>query len=160
MNKFIYKLFLFFAPIVSFFLLGLFIPPTPRASDSLLFAHKQKDHLLQHAESPRMIFVGGSNLSFGLNSKIIEDELDVNPINTGIHALIGLQYMFRNTIQYIKEGDVVVLALEYQHFYQDNNQVSEELFRTIFDVDRSKLKLLNLTQALGPYCIHTEVFTI
>ena len=149
MRKFIYKLTRFAVPIMVFFVSGLFLPVTPRASQSLLFATSQKDELLLHVETPRIIFVGGSNLSFGLNSQMIKDELNINPINTGVHASIGLRYMLENTIQYIREGDIVILALEYSHFYRDYNYVSDELLRTIFDVTPSNAKLLNLQQAIG-----------
>ena len=149
MKDFILKLVRFAMPMVFFSLLGLFLPATPRASKSLLFANQKKDELLQHAKPPRMIFVGGSNLSFGINSEIIKNELNVSPLNTAVHASIGIRYMLENTIQYIKEGDTVVLAFEYEHFYRDYNYTSEELLRTIFDVDISKIKLLNFRQAIS-----------
>ena len=148
MNKFIFKLVLFLIPIFSISVLGLLLPPTPRASTSLLLSYIQKDKLLKTKESPRMIFVGGSNLSFGLNSQMIKDELNINPINTGVHANIGLQYMLNNTIQYIKAGDVVVLAPEYHIFFRDYHSTSEELFRSVFDVNPSKVQLLSIQQAI------------
>ena len=140
-------------PFVCFCASGVLLPVTPRASKSLLFANKQKDELLIHVESPRMIFIGGSNLSFGLNSQMIKDELKINPINTGVAAAIGTKYMLENTLQYVKEGDVIILALEYANFYSDYNGVSEQLFRTIFDVDKAKINLLSLRQVfrLFPY---------
>ncbi len=153
MNKFINKLVWFTTPIMVCCALGLLLPVTPRASKSLIIANKHKDELLLNTKPPRLIFVGGSNLSFGLNSKMIKNELNVNPINTGVHASIGLRYMLENTIQYIREGDVVVLSLEYGHFYRNYNYVSEELLRTIFDIHLSRIKLLNLRQTvkLIPY---------
>ena len=141
MKKFILKIILF---TVSFLMitavLGLFLPPTPRASKSLLFAKIKKDSLLKNTISPRVIFVGGSNLSFGLNSKTIKDSLKLNPINTAVHASIGLQHMMDNTIQFIKEGDIVVLAPEYDHFYGSFVYGSEELLRTVVDVTFLPLK--------------------
>ena len=100
-----------------------------------------------------MIFVGGSNLSFGLNSQIIKDKLKINPINTGVHADLGMRYMLENTIQYVKEGDIIILAFEYSLFYIGYNDVSEILLRTILDVDPAKVKILNIRQAvrLVPY---------
>ncbi len=134
---------------VVFLILGLFLPTTPRVSKSLLFAELKKDSLLKNSPSPRIIFIGGSNLCFGLNSQKIKDSLNLNPINTAISARIGLNYMLSNTIQYVKEGDIVVLVPEYRHFYRDYNYVSEELFRTIFDVNLSKIRLLNPIQMLN-----------
>jgi hypothetical protein len=153
MKKIITKIIWFALPLIALFFLGLLLPPTPRASTSLLFADQQKDSLLRNVASPRIIFVGGSSVSFGLNSQVIKDSLHLNPINTGVHASIGLKYMMENTAQYIKKGDIVVLMPEYQLLYEDYNDVSEELARTIFDVNKSKYRLLNFKQrfALLPY---------
>ena len=134
---------------VLFLILGLFLPTTPRVSKSLLFAELKKDSLLKNSPSPRIIFIGGSNLCLGLNSQKIKDSLNLNPINTAITGAIGLNYMLSNTLQYVKEGDIVVLVPEYEQFYRDYNSVSEELFRTIFDVNLSKIRLLNPIQILN-----------
>jgi hypothetical protein len=116
MNKLIKKITLVIIPIILFIFLGISLPTTPRASKSLLFANLKKDYLLKNVESPRMIFIGGSNLSFGLDSQKIKISLGINPINTGVHAGIGLKYMLDNTIQYIKNGYIIILIPEYHHF--------------------------------------------
>jgi hypothetical protein len=90
--------------------------------------------------------VGGSNLSFGLNSQMILDSLHLNPVNTAIHARIGLKYIMDNTIQHVKKEDIVVLVPEYMHFLKEYDFVSDELLRTIFDVNISNYKLLSSKQ--------------
>ncbi len=115
--------------------IGLLLPTTPRASQSLLFAKIDKDSLLKNTPSPRIIFIGGSNLSFGLNSQMIKDSLGVNPINTGIHASIGLIYMMDNSINYIRSGDVVIISPEYEQFYGNFAYGKEELLRTVCEVN-------------------------
>ena len=127
---------------------GLILPPTPRASKSLLFANKQKDSLLINTKEPRIIFVGGSNLSFGLNSYEIKDSLNLNPVNTAIHASIGLKYMLENTLQYLKNGDIIILAPEYSHFFRSYEYTSDELLRITFDVNPEKRKFLSLKQEI------------
>jgi hypothetical protein len=116
-------------------IIGFLLPVTPRASKSLLYAKIQKDSLLKNTDSPRIIFVGGSNLSFGINSQMILDSLHLNPINTAIHASIGLEYMMDNTLNYIKKGDVIILAPEYSHFYGRSIYGGEELLRTVADIN-------------------------
>lgn len=147
MRPFLCRLFWFVLPIVLVLVIGILLPPTPRASTSFLFAGPQKDRLLQETASPRIIFVGGSNLTFGLNCQMIRDSLNLNPINTGLHAMMGLRYMLENTIQYVKEGDIVVLCLEYNQFHRDYNAPSEELMRMVLDVQFSKIKLLSPGQS-------------
>jgi hypothetical protein len=146
MNKFVFKTFLFLIPVLLILISGIFLPPTPNASKSFLFAAIKKDSLLKYTLGPRIIFIGGSNLGFGLNSRMIKDSLSLNPINTGIGAGMGLKYMLENTLQYIKENDLIIIAPEYVHYFKDYEIVSEDLFRTVFDVSPDKLKLLSFKQ--------------
>jgi hypothetical protein len=146
MLKFLRKGLWFMLILFLFLLTGLFLPTTPRASKSLLAASVQKDSLMKCVESPRIIFVGGSNLSFGLNSQMIKDSLGLNPINTGIHAAIGLIYMMDNTLQYIREGDIIILIPEYEQFYGNFAYGAEELLRMVFDESPSNIKLLHPRQ--------------
>lgn len=148
MKKFIKKIIIFILPVVLFFLMGVFLPTTPRASKSLLMSSVNKNLLLKNTTNPRIIFIGGSNLSFGLNSQMIKDSLQINPINTGIHFSIGIKYMIDNSLDYIQKGDIVILIPEYQHYYRSLNYTSEELFRTIFDIDLNNLKYLNFYQII------------
>jgi hypothetical protein len=126
--------------------LSLFLPTTPRASISLLFAEIKKDSLLIATPSTRIIFIGGSNLSFGLNCQVIKDSLKINPINTAITAGLGIKYMLENTMKYVKKGDIIVFVPEYEHFHIDWNSVSTELLRTVIDVNRSNINLLSKKQ--------------
>ncbi|MGI4020855.1 MAG: hypothetical protein ACRYFA_05060 [Janthinobacterium lividum] len=100
----------------------------------MLYSQIDKNELLKNTPSPRIIFVGGSNLAFGLDSKRIKDSLLLNPINTGIHINIGLKYMLANTIKYIKAGNIIVLAAEYQQFYGTLADGESELFSLVTDV--------------------------
>jgi len=151
MRKFLYQIFWFVIILLLLLVIGVFLPATPRASKSLIFINVLKDSLMKKIESPRIIFIGGSNLSFGLNCQMIKDSLNINPINTGIHASIGLIYMMSNSLEFIKEGDIVILVPEYQQFYGDYayGNDGEELTRTIFDVNISKINLLNIKQIIN-----------
>ena len=153
MKKFVRKIVLFFVPLLVLIVSGLLLPATPRARTSLLFADTQKNELLQNTETPRIIFVGGSNLSFGLDSKRVQQELGLNPVNTGLQAGIGLQYLLKNTLRYVEAGDIIVVVPEYSLFYRDYDQTSAVLLRLVFDVDRSGFKLLSYRQIINllPY---------
>lgn len=116
------------------------MPVTPRTSNLLSIAKIQKDSLLKNINNPRIIFVGGSNLSFGLNSQLIKDSLLLNPINTTLNAGIGLQYMLNNTLPYIQESDIIVIAPEYGHFYGNSAYGNEILLKIVADTDISRLR--------------------
>src|ERR1700730_2211300 len=114
MKKFLKKVFFFTLIFVGIVSIGLLLPATPRSSQSLLFGEIEKDSLLNNAPSPRIVFIGGSNLSFGINSQMIKDSLGLNPVNAAIHASIGLVYMLDHSLNYIRPGDVLVVSPEYQ----------------------------------------------
>ena len=152
-KKFFQRILIFVLPVLCVLSIMLFLPPTPREKESLLYAKHQKDSLLQNTRKPRIIFVGGSNLSFGLHSQIINDSLKLFPINTAIHASLGLKYIMESTLKYIIKDDVIVLAPEYSHFYGTNMYGREELLRTVLGVNSEDLSLLNFKQIyeITPY---------
>ena len=149
MKKFLKRILTFIIPFVIILFFGIFLPTTPRASKSLLMSKIKKDSLLLTIPSPRIIFLGGSNLSFGLNSQIIKDSLKRNPINTAIHVNIGIKHMIDNALQYIQKDDIVVLVLEYSHYYKDLNHGTEELLRSITDINIKDIKHLNIYQIVN-----------
>lgn len=134
MRSFIRKLLYFLIPLVSLTILGIFLPTTPKASTSHMFGKLKMDSLLKNVESPRLILIGGSNISLTINSQLLKDSLAVNPINTGISWTIGFAYMFDNTLKYVRPGDVIVASLEYDQFYNGAVYGGPDLARTIFDV--------------------------
>lgn len=72
-----------------------------------------KEARLNSLDSNRLILVGGSNLSFGVNSALIEEELPVKVANLSLHAGLSLTFMINQVNHLMKKGDVVVLIPEY-----------------------------------------------
>lgn len=149
MKLFIKKLGIFFSLLAIFFVIGLLLPVTPRTSASLLFGQGKKDSLLRETSSPRIIFIGGSNLSFGLNSQLIYDSLHINPINTAIHANLGLIYMMNHALPFIKKNDIVIISPEYHQFYGDIAYGSEELLRTLAEISPREISMLKRQQLIN-----------
>lgn len=82
-------------------------------------AYLDKINLLEMTQGEkRIIFIGGSNLAFGLNSEKIKEKFsEYEVINTSVHAGIGLRYILNDTKQYLGNEDIVIIAPEYSHFY-------------------------------------------
>lgn len=68
---------------------------------------------------PRILFVGGSNLAFGLDSLTIENATGIPTVNLGLHAALGMEFMLCEARGVVRKGDTVVLSLEYEHFFGD-----------------------------------------
>lgn len=120
----------------------------PIQKNDYLQAYKLKCELLEKTESPRIIFVGGSNLAFGLDSQRIKDSLQINVINYGLHAGIGLKFMIDDVTNYLRKDDIVVIAPEYSHFYNGWYGEASTLAPIQSIAGWKKLHLLNLKQIL------------
>jgi hypothetical protein len=75
-----------------------------------------KHNRLAQQPPPRVVFVGGSNLAFGLDSSEIERSLGYNIVNMGLDLSLGLDFMLREIEPFLARGDVVVISPEYEEF--------------------------------------------
>lgn len=142
MTKFATRLLIFVSLMTLIALLGMVIPLfTPH--QNLHYALIDKHDRLQKINSPRIVLIGGSNLSFGVDSRMIEDAFGIPVINTSIHAGMGLDYIIKDIIPYIKENDIVILAPEYDHFYGKAVWGYEPMISSVFAIP-SNWNLLNL----------------
>ncbi len=87
------------------------------SDDNYLAAVLEKDRLIRTTPSPKIILVGGSNLAFGIDSRMMQDSLGVPVVNMGLYAKLGLRYMLAQVRPYIRRGDIVVIVPEYDQFY-------------------------------------------
>jgi hypothetical protein len=145
MKRFISKLgvftFLFLSLIMAMF---YFLPDNP---DRYLLAYDQKIDLLRISSSaPRLLFVGGSTLSFGIDSKLIGEALHIEKvINYGLHAGMGLKYILDDVYTYTRDHDIIVIVPEYQQFYGTGAYGSIPLARIVLEHPKN-WELLNLPQ--------------
>lgn len=76
----------------------------------------KEKRLVELADSARLVIIGGSNARFGYDCQILKDTLEIEPVNMGVHIGLGLDYMFEEVREHLKEGDVLLVSPEYQHF--------------------------------------------
>jgi len=125
---------------------SLFFIPDFVSKNSILGGLLDKHETLKKIKTEKIIFVGGSNISFGLDSKKIAAEFNKPVINMGVHAGMGLEFIMNDVKSYIHKGDVVVLVPEYENFYTDNFYGEMELVSVLFDVDPSGRNLVDWKQ--------------
>lgn len=139
---------------------SLFFIPNKALVDNSLFANIDKHHRLDSLSSPKIVFIGGSNLAFGLDSKLIEDSLHIPVVNMGLHAGLGLRFMLNESKNSLKKGDIVIVAPEYHHFYNSDILNGEKvLVAMISDVDSRNLKYISFKQYihLSPLAIRYAI---
>jgi hypothetical protein len=115
MKKFLFKAFIFLLPITILILSFLLLPtPTPVS----LVSNKIKDghKLLLETSAPRIVLVGGSNLSIHIDTERIESEFNMPVINMGISAGLGLGRAMYDILPYMQKDDILIIAGEYRQF--------------------------------------------
>ena len=119
MKRFFVKLSLCIVLVYSLVMFLIFI--IPKDENSYMCEYNHKVELIEKTAEPRIIFIGGSSVAFGTDSKRITDSLHRNAINLGLHAGMGIKIPTEDFLQYVRKGDVVVLQIEYENFYGGGN---------------------------------------
>ncbi len=100
-------------------ILGALLFLYPGQDNTYLAATIDKHRTAESMPGERILIVGGSNASFGTDSRAIHEQLGRHPINLGLHAGLGLDFMLNEAREVMRPGDVVLLNLEYQHLLMD-----------------------------------------
>jgi hypothetical protein len=129
-------------------ILSLFFIPDKVSHYNLLGALIDKHTMIKKIASKKIILLGGSNISFGINSEELAKKYKKPVINMALNAGIGLEYMVNDIKPYINKGDRLILIPEYENFYTDTFYGEMELVSIVFDVEPNSKQLLNQKQWL------------
>jgi hypothetical protein len=90
---------------------GFVIPP--KYDNTFLGELKYKYEALEQTEGARIVFVGGSSVAFGVDSKLIAEELpEYSVVNFGMYAALGTKVMLDLSKDSIRPGDIVIISPE------------------------------------------------
>ena len=134
MKTFLIKLACFLALQVAILTPLVFIGNHFKTSQHYLCSMADKLELLKTAPGPRIIFVGGSNLAFGLNSKLVAEKTEYNPVNLGVHVSFGINPLMRMVEEHAQAGDLIVLSPEYGLFGKDEMKCKEKFASQLYDL--------------------------
>lgn len=121
------------------FLLQSLVAPKIRNTNVFVGATIEKEKRLAELPAPRLVFVGGSNLAFGLDSKRIADSLHVEVANMGLHAGLGVAFGLNEAKDFIKKGDKIILSVEYGLTKKGDTK----LFAQLIDINPNAARYLN-----------------
>jgi len=113
-------------------------------SQNYLAASIDKQCLLRVQTDPRLIFVGGSSVAFGVDSARIAAACGRRPVNMGLHAALGLKWMLRETEQGLRPGDCVIVSPEYAQL--SNLSGESQVLVNLLEIDIANASLLDRHQ--------------
>lgn len=144
MKRFIYRVLLFvFAFVAINVVLQLSIP---KDRNGYHCEYNHKVELLEKIPSPRVVFIGGSNIPFGINSKTLKDSLHIGIVDFGLHAGIGIRYPLVDYLDYARKGDIVVIQMEYANYFTGGNGEPESLLPLMVATNWRNVSRLNFHQ--------------
>lgn len=89
----------------------------PGLDDPMCFGLLANKHqILESAPPPKAVFIGGSNLLFGLDGVQMEKGLHRPVVNMGLCLMFPLSYLFEEIKDEVRAGDLIVLSPEYADF--------------------------------------------
>ena len=134
-------------------MLGVILKVKSPQENTYLSSYLDKIKLIEKVENKRIIFIGGSNLAFGLDSSMIEKEfLGYKIINMGLHGGIGIKYLLEDCKKYLKKGDVLVIVPEYENFYNNGSGTSALWYILSLKKNLENIGIINFTRSL-PYLL-------
>jgi hypothetical protein len=101
---------------IGFFVALLYATQGP-ATNSSSWAYdimQKKAALAAATPGPRLLIVGGSGTTFGLNAQRIEEQTGCHTLNMGTHAGLGLDYILYWAQKVARPGDKILLVTEYE----------------------------------------------
>ena len=91
-------------------------------SPGAIFSQSMIDYkleCLQKIEGNKIIFIGGSNVAYGIDCKLVREKMNLNAMNFGCMVGLGPEILFENVSEFLKPGDSVVLCWEYETYRFD-----------------------------------------
>ncbi len=112
MKLFIYKC-LFFLVFLSLAFSALFFIPLQNVKMKWEAGMIDKHNRLNEIKKPKIILAGGSNVSFGVDSKMIQEKFKIPVVNLSIQHAYGISYLLEELKHSIDSLDIVLISFEY-----------------------------------------------
>lgn len=91
-------------------ILGFFYYVSNQYSEDYCAALIDKVERLKSIEEPKIVLLGNSNIAFGIDSAMIEEELGMPVVNMGLHGNLGNMFHEEMARINVTEGDIYVLC--------------------------------------------------
>ncbi len=106
-----------------------------------------KSNRLKSLPSPKIVLVGGSNICYGINAKLLQDSLQIPVVDMSINAGIGMSFYYQQIKPFLKSGDIVIGIPEYAA-YSHTNIYGEAFLYDLCTIEAENYKYLVAMQWL------------
>lgn len=89
---------------------------------------QMKHQRLADLPGRKAILIGGSNLHYGINSELLEQQIGMPVVNMGIQGSIGMDYYFNEIMDEVDPTDVVIFLAEPYHITGFNRDGEQPLY--------------------------------
>lgn len=97
----------------------------PQYSNEYTGSLMDKTDRLKSIDTPKIVLIGNSNLSFGIRSALIGETMDMEVVNMGLHGGLGNAFHEEMARVNVGPGDIVVVC--HTNYYDDGSVVDEAL---------------------------------
>lgn len=118
-NKLFFIIFIIF---IIFGLSNLFFYKSIKTTSWIHNCFIKKDGYANSINKNKIIFTGGSNTLFGIETHLIEKELNIPVVNAAINAGLKPDYIFYRAKKILDPGDIVIIPLEYESIIWEGYQ--------------------------------------
>ena len=112
---------------IATFAIYWFVPEGGTYARATVFKHER----LASLEGPKVVLVGGSNLAFGIDTRLIEGATQCPVANMGMNGFFGVRFMLEEVRPSLASGDTVVIALEYDSFFKPVDGTASNLLLVV-----------------------------
>ncbi|MBR1907382.1 hypothetical protein IJ818_00405 [bacterium] len=110
---------------------------------------KQNRADILNKKGNKIVFLSGSSLMYGFNSKYAYEKTGLPVLNLGIHAAFG-SYIYNIAKHVLKDGDIVVLALECPYYEEEKeSNIQGPFAEYIISYDNDYYKKSDLKKKFG-----------
>lgn len=112
----------------------------PAAPSEYMSSTVLKNTRLRSIGSPKAVLIGGSNLTYGVESDCLGDALCMPVANMGLTAVLGFRFVAEEVLACAGKGDLLIVCLEHGTYRQPDPQ--PDALATVVDYRPEALELI------------------
>lgn len=94
---------------------------------------------LKATKTKKIVIIGGSNATFGIDTDLMEQQLSIPVVNMSLHGGLPLKYIMEQVKFHMNKGDILILSKEYEG-------LKDQYWNTMRGIELPKVAIYDLSQ--------------